>query len=289
MFGKQGEFDRGIDLVKRFCQSKNIDPSKVMSTETSGVVRFSFELPLKNGALMGVHFYLVPEGGENNPARILIGSPVAPVENIPAKVREEFFRALLQENMRYDTACICISPDNHISAKADRIIRGLDFNELQDMATVLTALSANLNLEICPRYNVKTAAETQAAAGARDGITLTGTAKGGGEVKVEIPAGGGGAAPGATLQEIQKFAIKVIEKGDTLAQSGNHAQCYRVYYDSAHKIGSLLTARGKGVPSFDAFRKSLKKSMADTQVEADDSKKCAMLRQVFDEALQMKV
>ena len=285
MFGKQSEFDRGIELVKQFCQSKNIDPAKTMSTETSGVVRFSFELPLNNGSLMPVHFYLVPEGGANNPARILIGSPVAPVENIPAKVREEFFRALLTENMRYDTACICISPDNHISAKADRIIRGLDFNELQDMATVLTALSANLNLEICPRYNVKTS-----AAAPRGGITFTGTAKGGGEVKVEIPKGGGGeTAPSATLEEIQKFVIKVIEKGDSLAQTGNHAQCYRVYYDSAHKIGSLLAARGKGFPAFDALRKSLKKAMGDSQVEGDDSKKCAMVRQVFDETLQMKV
>jgi hypothetical protein len=87
---------------------------------------------------------------------MVVWSYIAQVINIPIEKKEEFLLRLLAINIESDTCAVGIEKESFILVKAERMLSGLDINELKGMIDSTFSVGQKLKTDVCPLYKIKT-------------------------------------------------------------------------------------------------------------------------------------
>ena len=273
---KQVDMNSGIEICRDVCRRIKLKPEDCMRKNKDGTFTFAITYPVPNRSdRFPIFFSVLPGRNPKEPNKLIVWSDITPIENIGSDKREEFFRQLLEANIqKIDTCTIGIARNNFITVKVERILHGLDSDELFDMLSMTKIVAGTLHSKICPRFGIPTKTEDSK----------------GREISYDQQNPSDKTKPtgGDMLAKIQNDAIASVEKGERMYSSGEYLECYELYYKTAYDIlNNLIPVQGVS-PTLDTAKNSIEGAIKEVNSFSEDKKKCLKFKSTFDTILTLK-
>jgi len=269
---ESNEVIKAKGTCKQFIKQQGLTLEQCMLTGPDGnlVFKLNYSLP-NNKEKTLIHFSVIPAKSKEVQDKMLVWSYIAALENIPVQSRLEFYKEVLELNHGSDTAWAGLSKDNKITVKSERMIKGIDIDELTDMIKMTAKLAQELRGKICVVHGVKTIIEEDAPEISRPGSNET------------QPA-----AYALLLGKLQKKVMETASSCKSFLFNRDYKQCSKIYFKDAYELLEIIKKGGSGDSVIETIKEDLERAIADLPYFPDNQKKYEMLHEVFQKILNAR-
>ena len=258
-------------ICKEFVKIQGLTLDQCMTTNPDGTLVFKLTFSMSEKDEAAVFFGVIPAKSKDVQDKILVWSDITTIESIPSLSRQEFFKAVLELNFLSDTAWCGVSKEGKITVKSERMIKGVDVDELGDMVKMTAQLALEVKTKPCVMYGVK---------------TLGGA---------DIPAVGQAAASNAEraayaeiLGKIQRKIMETIDSCRLALKDRDFQQCCKVYLKDTYDLIELIKKNGTSPAVIETIKEDLERAIGDIPYFPDNQKRYEMFYDVFQKILKVR-
>jgi len=266
------EVAKALGVCRQLIKNLKLDLSQYMKTNDEGNTEFNFAFPLPDGTEALISIIILSSRMKTIHDKIFIRSEVASMENVPALNTEGFLKALLKLNAEVDTAWAGITEEKIVIAKAERMIRGMDVDELTDMTAMVAKLAIKIKNELCVIYGIKPLVPGSIAP----------KPKVDSEIKEKL------ATYVEILNGIQTKVLGVEKSCEELLKAKDIAGCNKLYFKESYEILEEIKTKAPDNTMLHTVRDEVAKAISDSEFLKNEQSRYNMFKGVFEKVIKEK-
>ena len=270
---ESNEVIKARGTCKQFIKLQGKKLEQCSHVDSDGSLVYELNYKFTDTEEIPVKFSVIPAKSKEVHDKMLVWSNVVSIEDVPAQNRQEFYKSILKLNYDADTAWCGISKDGKVTVKSERMIKGIDLDELVDMLKMTVKLAQEIKSNICVVYGVKILSKGNSS-------DFSASCS----VKIQK------AEYSELLGKLQRKVMETLDACKAFLQSGNYAQCCKIYFKNAYELLDCIKkysrVESSGVVA--AIKEDLERAIADIPYFTDNRKKYEMIREVFQNILKAR-
>lgn len=258
-------------ICKQFIKEQELSLENNMTTNPDGTLVFNVTYSMSNNEEATVYFSVIPTTNKEVQDKILVWSDITTLENVPAQTKQDFFKGILELNYISDTAWCGVAKDGKISVKSERMIKGVDVDELADMVKMTAKLALEVRSKICVVYGVKTLKASELA-----GPTQDGTDPNQKKAYTEL------------LGKLQRKVLETVDSCKLALHDREFQVCCKNYFKDAYELLDMIKKGAQSDPVIETIKEDLERAIADIPYYPDNQKRYEMVYEVFQKILKAR-